>query len=232
MLTNNLYLIEDSEMQDIEKIKEYNEEFIKSNPNWAPFVTEDNFQDFLKEIEDKKQGIGNDGIKEIFYWFMEEGKIIGSGSIRLNPEIDEYTEKVCGHLFYQIIPSKRGNGYGTILCHLLLKEMKELGFKEALISCFDSNNSSIRIIENNGIQSICAERTAFVKALSEGEKEFESILVVGGPKGEELEECLPCGYCRQFMSEFTNEDFKIYTIDNDKIKQYKMSDILPHSFKL
>ena len=56
-------------------------------------------------------------------------------------------------------------------------------------------------IENHGIQSICAERTAFVKALSEGEREFESIMVVGANKGEEpMETCLPCGYCRQFMS--------------------------------
>ena len=151
---NNLYLIEDSEMKDIEKIKEYNEDFMRANPNWMPFVTEDNFEEFLKEIEDKKKGIGNDGIKEIFYWFIEGDKIIGSGSIRLNPEIDEYTEKVCGHLFYQIIPSKRGKGYGTMLCHLLLEKMKELGFKEALISCFDTNIGSIKIIENNGGQFI------------------------------------------------------------------------------
>ena len=147
---NNLFLIEDSKMKDIEKIKEYNEDFMKLNPEWTPFVTEDNFEEFLKEVEEKKQGIGNDGIKEIFYWFMEENKIIGSGSIRLNPEVDEYTEKICGHLFYQIIPSKRGNGYGTILCHLLLEKMKELGFKEALITCFDTNIGSIKIIENNG----------------------------------------------------------------------------------
>lgn len=146
----NLYLIEDCEMQDVEKIKEYNEDFMRVNPKWRPFVTEDNFELFLKEIEDKKQGIGNGGIKEIFYWFMEKGKIIGSGSIRLNPEIDDYTEKVCGHLFYQIIPSKRGKGYGTVLCHLLLEKMKEFGFKEALISCFDTNVGSIKIIENNG----------------------------------------------------------------------------------
>lgn len=146
----NLFLIEDSEMKDIGKIKEYNEDFMRANPEWMPFVTEDNFEEFLKETTDKKQGIGNDGIKEIFYWFIEGDKIIGSGSIRLNPEIDEYTEKVCGHLFYQIIPSKRGKGYGTILCHLLLEKMKELGFKEALISCFDLNVGSIKIIENNG----------------------------------------------------------------------------------
>ena len=63
----NLYLIEDSEMQNIEKINEYNEDFIKANPKWTPFVTEDKFELFLKEIEDKKHGIENDGIKEIFY---------------------------------------------------------------------------------------------------------------------------------------------------------------------
>ena len=62
-------------------------------------------------------------------------------------------------------------------------------------------------IDNHDIQSICAERVAFVKALSEGEKYFESIIVVGG-KGDTLERCLPCGYCRQFMSQFVNKQFK------------------------
>lgn len=87
-------------------------------------------------------------------------------------------------------------------------------------------------IENHGLQSICAERTAFVKALSEGETEFESITVVGAEKGKEpIEECLPCGYCRQFMSEFVDNDFKIYTINNEKINEYSMTDLLPYSFK-
>ena len=43
-------------------------------------------------------------------------------------------------------------------------------------------------IENHGIQGICGERTAFAKALSEGEREFESITVVGAKKGEEPKE--------------------------------------------
>ena len=48
----------------------------------------------------------------------------------------------------------------------------------------------------------CAERTAFFKAVSEGERAFEAIAVVGG-KGEELSElCAPCGVCRQVMTEF------------------------------
>ncbi len=89
-------------------------------------------------------------------------------------------------------------------------------------------------IENNGIQSICAERVAFCKALSEGEKEFESILVIGGYNEESAmkEECLPCGYCRQFISEFVNKDFNIYTICENDVKAYKISDLLPYVFKL
>lgn len=87
-------------------------------------------------------------------------------------------------------------------------------------------------IENHGIQGLCAERTAFAKALSEGEREFESITILGAPKGEKaIDECTPCGYCRQFMSEFVDKDFKVYTRQGDEIKEYTINDLLPHSFK-
>ena len=87
-------------------------------------------------------------------------------------------------------------------------------------------------VENHGIQGICGERTAFVKALSEGEREFASIVVVGAPEGEEpTVECMPCGYCRQFMSEFVDKDFKIVTLSGDnEIKEYTIDELLPHSF--
>lgn len=87
-------------------------------------------------------------------------------------------------------------------------------------------------VENHGIQSICAERVAFTKALSEGKREFKMILVAGGKDKNNLDHCLPCGYCRQFMSEFVSADFPIYVIENDKYTEYKLSDLLPHSFKL
>ena len=84
-------------------------------------------------------------------------------------------------------------------------------------------------IENDGIMSICAERSAFIKAITEGEKEFVSIAVIGGKYDEDLnEECIPCGYCRQFMSEFVNKDFKIITTKDE----YTLEDLLPNSFKL
>ena len=105
-------------------------------------------------------------------------------------------------------------------------------FVGACLRCKDGSVYMGCNIENHGIQSICAERTAFVKAISEGDKDFESITIVGSPKGGELEECLPCGYCRQFMSEFIDKDFKILIAYADKVDEYTISDLLPHGFRL
>lgn len=88
-------------------------------------------------------------------------------------------------------------------------------------------------IENDGIQSICAERVAFTKAISEGERDFEYIVVCGGNTLDSLDDCLPCGYCRQFMSEFIDKDFKIYALsNNDKVTEYSIFDLLPNNFRL
>ena len=148
---NQIFLFPVTEMLDITKIEEYNQEFIKAYPNsWEPFVTKNNFDEYLRRMNDYSEGKGNDGLKEIFYWLFDKDKIVGSGSIRLNPEIDKITETYAGHIFYQIVPTYRKQGYGTIICHLLLQEMQKLGLKEAIISCYDTNVGSINIIENNG----------------------------------------------------------------------------------
>lgn len=89
-------------------------------------------------------------------------------------------------------------------------------------------------VENCGLQSICAERTAFVKALSEGENDFSYIVVVGAEKNANvLDNCLPCGYCRQFMVQYVDEDFKVYTCFGEEgiIEEYSINDLLPHAFK-
>ena len=80
--------------------------------------------------------------------------------------------------------------------------------------------------------SLCAERTALVKAISEGEKEFEAIAVVGG-NNDELTYTTPCGACRQFLSDFG--DFKViigYKEKNEwKQKTFTVKDLLPESFE-
>ena len=80
----------------------------------------------------------------------------------------------------------------------------------------------------------CAERTAFFKAVSEGEKEFVAIAIVGGNKDakeNELKLCAPCGVCRQVMMEFCNPDeFDIILEDNGVISVYELKELLPEGF--
>ena len=77
--------------------------------------------------------------------------------------------------------------------------------------------------------SLCAERVAIFKAISEDENSFEAIAIVGG-KDELNKLCSPCGTCRQVMAEFCSCDFKIVLGTPNDYKVYKLSDILPLSF--
>ncbi|MGI5997075.1 MAG: cytidine deaminase [Lutispora sp.] len=73
--------------------------------------------------------------------------------------------------------------------------------------------------------TICAERVAYTKAISEGEKEFEAIAIVSSGDGI----AYPCGICRQFMSEF-GMDLKLIFTDGHKIETYRLHELLPHAF--
>ncbi len=77
----------------------------------------------------------------------------------------------------------------------------------------------------------CAERTAFFKAVSEGEREFSKIAIVGGVEGKVKDLFMPCGVCRQVMAEFCEPDFEVLVaLSQDNFEVYKLSELLPHSF--
>lgn len=78
----------------------------------------------------------------------------------------------------------------------------------------------------------CAERTAFFKAVSEGEKSFKAICIVGGKSGKHIDYVAPCGVCRQVMMEFCNpETFEIIlAIDKENYKVYTLKELLPLGF--
>ncbi|HEY9574464.1 MAG TPA: cytidine deaminase [Lachnospiraceae bacterium] len=79
----------------------------------------------------------------------------------------------------------------------------------------------------------CAERTAFFKAVSEGEKEFEKIAIVGADERMEPDKmCPPCGVCRQVMMEFCKPDeFRIILSDEKEgCRSYLLSEMLPQGF--
>ncbi|MBQ8576199.1 MAG: cytidine deaminase [Clostridia bacterium] len=87
-------------------------------------------------------------------------------------------------------------------------------------------------IENGAFSPTnCAERTAVFSAISDGEREFTAIAVVGG-KDEINSYCPPCGVCRQVLCEFCDKDFEIYLYDGENIKTYTLGQLLPESFKL
>lgn len=77
----------------------------------------------------------------------------------------------------------------------------------------------------------CAERTAFFKAVSEGEREFSEIAIVGGKSLDFGSYCSPCGVCRQVMGEFCDSDFTVILgkADNE-YKTFTLDELLPHSF--
>lgn len=79
--------------------------------------------------------------------------------------------------------------------------------------------------------TVCAERTAIFKAVSDGDREFLKIAVAGGKNGVITGEFPPCGVCRQVMAEFCIPDFKILVVGGENsFNEYTLSDILPFSF--
>lgn len=80
--------------------------------------------------------------------------------------------------------------------------------------------------------TVCAERVAFFKAVSEGVKEFTSIVVVGGLDGVVTELTTPCGVCRQVMMDYCDpETFEIIVaVDEDNYEVFKLKDLLPKGF--
>ena len=77
----------------------------------------------------------------------------------------------------------------------------------------------------------CAERTAFFKAISEGEREFIKIAIVGGKQGNVTDMFMPCGVCRQVMAEFCDDDFEIIVaLTPDDFKSFTLKELLPFGF--
>ena len=77
----------------------------------------------------------------------------------------------------------------------------------------------------------CAERTAFYSAISQGEKKFKAIVVLGGKNGIVTDFCAPCGICRQVMMEFCDEDFLVICAVNESdYRVFTLKELLPFGF--
>lgn len=124
------------------------------------------------------------------------------------------------------------------LCSLAAEAMKKSyspysGYKVgAALLCKNGNVFTGCNIENAAYgPTICAERTAIFKAVSEGETDFQMIAVAGGKDGKIEGAFPPCGVCRQVMAEFCGEDFIILVATGkDTFKDYSLKELLPEAF--
>lgn len=83
-------------------------------------------------------------------------------------------------------------------------------------------------VENSSYgATICAERTVAVKAVSEGETEFIRIAIAGS-----INNLVPCGMCRQFLSEFCDNMVVIYEDKDGKMVETSLEELFPCGFSL
>ena len=79
--------------------------------------------------------------------------------------------------------------------------------------------------------TVCAERAAIFKAVSEGEREFAMLAVCGGQGDGKTDPFPPCGVCRQVMAEFCPPDMPVLLIKGEnRFERLRLRDLLPYSF--
>lgn len=80
---------------------------------------------------------------------------------------------------------------------------------------------------------ICAERAAVAQAVSQGERRFKAIAIVGGNVQQQsgFAPAYPCGICRQVLQEFGGrQPLTVLTGSSSQWEEYTLSQLLPHSF--
>ena len=103
----------------------------------------------------------------------------------------------------------------------------------AALLCGDGSVYTGCNIENAAFTpGICAERTAFAKAVSEGKRSFRAIAIAGGPEKGHPAFAAPCGVCRQVMAEFCDpESFRILLgAGTDETQEFLLKELLPFGF--
>ena len=119
---------------------------------WCAAVNEAqiNFPSYIGRLHDEAigKGISSDWAPTSHFWFMANGRLIGTLRIRhyLTPAVEERA----GHIGYDISPFHRGLGYGHQILALAIDKIRELGIREALAICDQNNAPSKRILEKAG----------------------------------------------------------------------------------
>ena len=97
----------------------------------------------------------------------------------------------------------------------------------AALLCADGTVYTGCNIENAAFSpTVCAERVAFFKAVSDGKRQFRRIAIFADSQNW----CTPCGACRQFLAEFSPDMEVLCAKVGSRYVSYKLSELLPHTF--
>jgi predicted acetyltransferase len=110
----------------------------------------EDFEGYLRGLARYSAGVGlpPGHVPSSNFFLVHDGEVVGHGALRhrLSPAL----EHEGGHIGYDVRPSARRRGYGTLILALMLERARNLGLSRALLTCDTDNTASARIIERNG----------------------------------------------------------------------------------
>lgn len=129
----------------IEAVREFHAE--GKLPPWNYTNLLNNFDEFVALIRERALDPPPGYVPQTDYWFIAEG--VYAGRISLRHALNESLERFGGHIGYEIRPSMRRRGYGTLQLTLCLEQAWKRGLERVLITCDDDNIGSAKVIEAN-----------------------------------------------------------------------------------
>jgi predicted acetyltransferase len=125
------------------------QEYLNHGDDYYKYALE-NFDSYLNNARRIERGLNLPPhmVQESIFWLHGERRIFGRSGLRhrLTPAL----EQIGGHIGYDVRPSERRKGYGSLILELTLEKAKNLGLRRVLITCDTDNIGSAKIIEKNG----------------------------------------------------------------------------------
>lgn len=108
------------------------------------------FSAYLTALRDRERGEGLPAgwVSDSHFWLVDEARIVGCS--RLRHRLTPALQREGGHIGYDVRPSERRKGYGTLLLRLTLERASALGITRVRVTCDADNAPSVRVIEKNG----------------------------------------------------------------------------------
>lgn len=148
--------VDDASFRVVELTEELRSEFLSMAEEWRAAGDDRyaealrDFDSHLRTLRDAARGIGlaPDRVPYTMCWLLAGGRIFGRSVLRHH--LNALLEREGGHIGYEVRPSERRKGYGTLILRLMLEKARGHGLARVLVTCDADNIGSAKIIEKNG----------------------------------------------------------------------------------